>query len=184
MTEPLEPSTRVHAVWAALLKARPQHLAFLRRRLASPADAEDVLQVACLRATSHVDELRADDRLEPWFWRILRNTLADEHRRRGRERKIVAALPVEEAAPTPTETCACSLQALEKMRPSYREMLRRADVEDEPIESVAQTLGITPNNASVRLHRARSAMRSALQERCGTASVRGCQDCDCDGDAC
>ena len=45
---------------------------------------------------------------------------------------------------------------------------------------LADGLGITVNNASVRLHRARRAMRDALCEHCGTDSLRSCQDCPCE----
>ena len=38
---------------------------------------------------------------------------------------------------------------------------------------------ITVGNAKVRLHRARKALREELFRRCGTDSIRACQDCRC-----
>lgn len=178
-----QPDAQVRDVWIALLQERPAHLAFLRRRLSSAADAEDLLQLAWMRAARHLDDLRSDERLSAWFWRILRNTLTDEHRRLGREQAATSELLAEERSVSigeGNETCGCSLGVLEQIRPEYREVLRRADVNEEPIEQVADELGITVNNASVRLHRARKAMRDALLENCGTASLRGCQDCGCE----
>src|SRR5688572_32346081 len=68
---------------------------------------------------------------------------------------------------------------LERIRPEYADVLRRVDIEEEPLSSVAEALGITVNNATVRLHRARKAFREQLQAFCGTASMRACLDCAC-----
>lgn len=59
------------------------------------------------------------------------------------------------------------------------EMLRRVDIEEKPLPGVAEALGITVNNATVRLHRARKALREQLQAFCGTDSMRACLDCAC-----
>lgn len=185
MSEPLDSpyDARVRDTWLVLSRGRPTHLAFLRRRLPSGGDAEDILQLAWMQAARHLDDLHAEAQLEPWFWRILRNTLADEHRRLGRERKVadgmqLAAEPAEPAEPA--KVCGCSLSVLEQIRPEYRDVIRRADLDEEPMHELADGLGITVNNASVRLHRARRAMRDALREHCGTDSLRSCQDCACE----
>jgi RNA polymerase sigma-70 factor (ECF subfamily) len=188
MSRPSEPpalprAAHEQAAWRTLVSKRADHLAFLRRRLPPSAhpDAEDILQLASMNAARHLDQLRAGEQLEPWFWRIVRNTLIDELRRSGRERDIVAALAIDTPPSVARETCGCSLDVLARLRPDYREVLRRADVDEEPIEAVAVGLGITVNNAAVRLHRARKAMRAALLDHCGSASLRSCQDCRCEG---
>jgi hypothetical protein len=43
---------------------------------------------------------------------------------------------------------------------------------------------VTTNNAMVRLHRARRALRSLLQEHCGTTSLRACLSCVCEERGC
>ena len=166
----------------AMAGSRAKQLAFVRRRMASPADAEDVLQTALWRASRHLDELRASDRAEAWFWRILRNTVADENERLGRERRLLEALAGHPALPEhPAESgCACSLGVLDQMKPEYREVLHRADLGDQPLVRVAEDLGITVGNVNVRLHRARKAMRAALRDHCGTDSPRACQECACE----
>ena len=59
-------------------------------------------------------------------------------------------------------------------------MLEQVDLEDRSLDDVARELGITVNNATVRLHRARRALREALAEHCHTTSVRECLDCGCE----
>ncbi len=59
------------------------------------------------------------------------------------------------ATPEEVATCACSLGLLERVRPEHAAVLRRVDLDEEPIAEVARVLGVTTNNATVRLHRAR-----------------------------
>lgn len=173
---------RVRDAWLVLARGRPAYLNFLRRRLPVGADAEDILQLAWMRAARHLDDLHEEAQLEPWFWRILRNTLSDEHRRLGRERNVLAELSLEDEIGEPAGVCGCSLSVLAQIRPEYRDMIRRADLDEEPMQLLADGLGITVGNASVRLHRARKAMREALRDHCGVDGLRSCQDCGCEDD--
>jgi hypothetical protein len=68
---------------------------------------------------------------------------------------------------------------MELLKPEYREMLHRVELEEVSLRETAATLGLTPNNASVRLHRARQALRLALMHMCGTCAEHGCLDCTC-----
>ena len=169
-------------VLRAIARDRARHLAFVRGRLGTFADAEDVLQLALLRAARHLGGLREAERVEAWFWRILRNTLDSERQRVDREGRVIAFVDDAPATTTPEDvaTCACSLGVLGQLKPDYRSMLQRADLDDEPMRAIADDLGITVNNATVRLHRARRSMRDALLAHCGTGSTRACIDCGCD----
>lgn len=165
-----------------VVRERARHLAFVRRQMVQAVDPEDVLQLALLRAARHIADIREGDKLEAWFWSILRNTIHDENERQARQRALQQQLQRHNREPTPHEvaTCACSLGVLQRLKPAYREVLRRADIDEQPLEHISVGLGITPNNAAVRLHRARKAMREALLSHCGTDSLRACQDCGCE----
>lgn len=167
---------------ALLAGQRPAFLAFVRRRVRSGADAEDILQQALLKATSSIDTVRDGERLEAWFYRILRNTVADHHAEWARRetRLEVLAREASEAPPEEAAVCACSLGVLGTLRSEYAEILRRVDVDEESLDDAARAVGITPNNAKVRLHRARKALRGALLSFCGTDSARACASCGCD----
>jgi RNA polymerase sigma-70 factor (ECF subfamily) len=66
------------------------------------------------------------------------------------------------------------------LKPEYAEILRRVDLGESRLDSVAAELGITANNATVRLHRARQALRQRLEQMCGVCAHHGCLNCTCD----
>lgn len=168
---------------AAFVAERETFLAFVRGRIRSGADAEDIFQQALLLASQHADDVRDPTRARAWFFRILRRVLADHHAQWALRESKLALLAVEIETQTPEEVavCACSLGQLERIRPEHADILRRVDIGEQSLSDVAGVLGITVNNATVRLHRARKALRDQLQTFCGTDSIRACFDCCCVG---
>lgn len=164
-----------------LAEQRPAFLAFVRRRVSSGADAEDLLQQGLLKAAERLDTLREGERLEAWFYRVLRNTIADHHAAWARREARLELLAREASMAPPEEAavCGCSLGVLDTLHAEYAEVLRRVDIEEQSLDDVARDLAITPNNAKVRLHRARKALRTALLSYCGTDSVDACASCAC-----
>jgi len=164
-----------------LMADRVAYLGFLRGRVRSGADAEDILQQALVKASQHAPDLKDPSRLRAWFFQILRRTLADDRAQSALRDAKLAALAIEmEEAPGEVALCGCSLGQLERIRPEYADILRRVDIEEQALGEVAQSLGVTVNNATVRLHRARKALREQLRTFCGTDSARACADCGCD----
>ena len=72
--------------------------------------------------------------------------------------------------------CASSMGLLENLRPKYAAILRRIDIEGESIGEAALNLGLSTNNAKVRI--------IARETRSGGVdSIRACQACDDDAAA-
>jgi RNA polymerase sigma factor (sigma-70 family) len=179
-------------------RARVEHLLtehrdalfrFVRGRLGDSAAADDVVQQVSLRAFQHVSGLRDAAAGRAWLFRIARNALADLHGRRALEpvptaaetlNEMVGGLVPEDDAPT----CRCILKQAGDLKAEYASLLSAVVVEGRPIVQVAAELGISANNATVRLHRARAALKQRLVEHCGTESVRACLNCSCDERRC
>jgi len=79
-----------------------------------------------------------------------------------------------------TFVCMCLYKLLPLLKPEYADILRRVDLENEPREAVAAAMGLTLGNLTVRLHRARQALRRALQLTCETCPIHGYIDCGCE----
>lgn len=137
--------------------------------------AEDILQDGFVRA---------EESAVAWFYRLLRNALVDHFRRRATEDRALAAVATESATPEADaelhETiCACIRDLIETLKPEYAAALRRVELEGEKVDAFSRSVGITATNASVRLHRAREALRRRVIESCGTCVAHGCRDCEC-----
>jgi RNA polymerase sigma factor (sigma-70 family) len=169
----------------SLLDLRRRFLAFLERRVEDRAIAEDILQAAYVRALESKGRLRADESAVAWFYRILRNAVIDHYRRRTTEGAALErwAKELESAtAPEPQleETaCQCIAGALDVIAPAYAEFLREVDLKEGSLAAYASAHGVTHNNATVRAHRARAALRKQLIRCCGVCAERGCIDCRC-----
>lgn len=188
MTEPrtAEPEstddrTRVANV---LVENHRAFLRFLERRVGDRALAEDLLQDAFTRNLDRLSDL-PDEGLVAWFYRVLRNAAIDRHRRKGAEERGLAAFTQElvdtahPAGDVYREICACVGRLASTLKPAYAEVLRAVDVEDTPVKVFAESAGLTPSNAGVRLFRAREALRTKVAASCGTCAEHGCLDCSC-----
>src|SRR5512133_3230317 len=95
-----------------LLRHRGKLLGFIQKRVSDPDIAEDVLQEGLLKALRSSDELRDEERLLPWFYRMLNNAIIDTYRKRSVETRYLEAYAreaqVEEAGPEDEAAlCAC-----------------------------------------------------------------------------
>jgi RNA polymerase sigma factor (sigma-70 family) len=169
-----------------LVENHRRFLAFLERRVGSRAAAEDILQDAFVRSLDRADTLRDSDAVIPWFYRLLRNAVVDHYRRDGAEDRALAyvAGTAAESAPGPDEElrdeiCACVASLVDTLKPEYAAAIKRVDLDGAAVADFAREIGITANNAGVRLHRAHEALRRQLASSCGTCATHGCLDCHC-----
>jgi RNA polymerase sigma-70 factor (ECF subfamily) len=120
-----------------------------------------------------------------WFYRVLRNAVVDHYRRGGASERALAALTRqldEEIEPSVDErkaVCRCVARLSETLKLEYAQALRRIDVDGISVQDYAAEAGITPNNAGVRVFRARQTLRKRVVHWCGSCASRGCIDCSC-----
>ena len=168
-----------------LVKGHREFLAFLERRVESRAVAEDILQAAFTRGLERGGDVQ-DEKVVAWFYRVLRNAVIDHYRQRSSTARAMEAwgreFPdvQEPEAELRREICHCVSGLLETLKPEYREALRIVDLQEGKLKDLAQQSGITAENAAVRVHRARAALRRRIEQACGTCSVHGCLDCSCE----
>ena len=149
------------ALESRLLLQRRSFASFLRRQVGDPELAEDILQEAFSKALEREQDLRDPEASVAWFYRVLRNAVIDHRRRKGAEERRLdrfaqaLASESEPDAELLAEACKCVHALMEGLKPEYSTTLRQVELEGRPLPEVAERAGITANNASVRLHRAR-----------------------------
>jgi RNA polymerase sigma-70 factor (ECF subfamily) len=168
-----------------LIDAREDLLAFVRKRVNDPDLAEDILQSSLLKAVRSAPAVEREDRLVPWFYRILRNAIIDSYRARGSTDREVPLEPelseeLEEDSEVYRVACECVLSLISDLKPEYSQLIEALDIEQRPTEAVAAELGITATNLKVRRHRARQALRRSLEQTCRICAEHHCLDCTCE----
>lgn len=171
----------------SLVAERETFRRFLIHRLGNETEADDLLQESLLRALQRGDGLRRGERVVPWFYRILRNAVADHFRRNAADQRKVERWSNELKADTLDSSsgdwehavCACFEGLLPSLKPRYAEILRRVDLHGEIKIVVARDLKLSIGAFNVVLHRARAALRRRLEIFCGACSREYCLTCAC-----
>ncbi len=169
-----------------LMQHRSRFVDWLARRTRSRDLAEEILQTAYVRALERGTPEAGDEGLVAWFHAVLRNAWLDRIRRTGAEVEGAQRLARETSESGPDQElrdaiCACVRDAVEALKPEYAAMIREVDLGERPLAEVAREARITSNNAGVRLHRARQALRRQLAKLCGACATHGCLECHCRG---
>lgn len=170
-------------ITAQLLAHRQVFKAFLASRVGNDADAEDLLQNGLVKALHRAGELKDGEKAVAWFYQLLRNVIIDHVRSRTAAAKrdeawATNAVTLADDADAERHICACFEKLLPALKPAQADLLRRVELHGQSVAEAAAAVGMTPNNASVTLHRGRAELRTKLMDFCGDCQ---CLDnCECE----
>jgi RNA polymerase sigma-70 factor (ECF subfamily) len=163
-------------------------LAVAKRILRNPDDASEAVQEAFLQAFRAIDRFEGESKLSTWLHRITVNAclLRLRHAKRHPESPIEELLPhfdetghrvdAHADGDWPEDVLARMERreleervrdAIERLPESFRTVVLLRDIEGLSTEETAMALGIRPEAAKMRLHRARQALRSLLEPQFG-----------------
>jgi RNA polymerase sigma-70 factor (ECF subfamily) len=156
-----------------------------------PAVAEDLTQETFLRAFRKLETLRDDSKISAWLYRISTNLCRDHYRRTSRSPYTVSfeASREDESAGVPEtrpdadrppldqwleqdEMSACVQAYLEELPDAHRAAVLLHDLEGMTDSEIAEMLGCSVGAVKIRLHRARTKLKSALESGCDFSTDR------------
>ncbi len=162
-----------------VLRANAPRIAqFAARMCRTQTQAEDVTQDTLVAAARGLSSFRQDSALPTWLYQIARRFCQKQQRRGKSVRQAEVSLDDDGARepltlfadlPEPGDTLDAHrmaervAQALEQLRPAYREVLVLRDVEGLTAPEVASMLGLQVATVKTRLHRARLELRDRLR---------------------
>jgi len=169
-----------------LYDANYQRFRGLLARMAGPQEAEDLAQAVFAKAAKALPTFRSEAQTSTWLYRIAVNVAADWLRSRStHEAKLTVPLPDapdEDIAamngtdingqPTPEQELTrkdmrdCIRSEIGKLPDAHRSVLMLSALGELTDDEIAQTLGISPVNVKVRLHRARQEFKKIIAARC------------------
>ena len=141
-------------------------LAVARRILRDLDLAEDATQQALLTAWQDLPQLRDPARFDAWSYRLLVRACYGEGRKERRWAPNLRLLPADEPVATDDLSSVIDRDQLERgfrrLSIEHRTVVVLHHYLDQPLEQVAEILGIPLGTAHSRLHHAMRALRAAL----------------------
>jgi len=183
-------------------------LSYVRGRVATVDDAEDILQDVFLRIHANLDRLKDSQRVAAWIYQIARNAITDYHRSRAR-RAGAAGLAGEgdEAAvaaygdDAASDACRraidelghCLRPFLARLPEHYRQAVTLTELKGMRQTEAARELGLSVSGMKARVQRGRGKLKEAILDCCAVEFDRrgglvdyqrreggDCEDCACE----
>jgi RNA polymerase sigma-70 factor, ECF subfamily len=160
---------------AALESLIGQHadrwFAVARQMLGSEHDAADALQEAYVAAVSGIGNFRGESLPSTWVHRIIVNSCLTKLRSRRKTISVeidecFASLPERDRL-VADETRNIVHECIARLPRSYRDVLVMRDIEEQNTHDTARMLRMAPGAVKTRLHRARRALRTLIEESVG-----------------
>ena len=180
-------------MWREML---PQLQTFVRRRIANPDRADDLVAEILLRIHQNVGSLDDRERLPNWVFRIARNAIIDEYRRAARSREHLTASLQEEPAPPEEdepgvvhELSVCLRPMLAGLPEEQAAAVQMIDLDGMSQADAAKQAGVSLSGMKSRVQRGRRRLAELLGQCCAlTLDGRGQPmdyepppDCGCAG---
>jgi RNA polymerase sigma-70 factor, ECF subfamily len=165
----------------------PRLLRLARRLLPNEEDARDALQDAMVAVYKSIGNFESGSALATWLHRIVVNSALMKLRTKRRHpeedieqylprfledgHQTIPSTPWTKTTPESADTViernelrAAVREAIQKLPDPYRIVLQLRDIEELSTAETAEILGINANTVKIRLHRARQALRTLLDE--------------------
>jgi RNA polymerase sigma-70 factor (ECF subfamily) len=156
-----------------LIDLLPRLRRFASTLVASAADADDLVQIACLRAIERPDSFLPGTRLDAWVFTILRNAWRDDLRRR-RVRDGQGTIDAEAASELVDANDGAAHLAEREVRDAMlglpeglSSVLLLVSVEGYTYAEAARILDIPAGTVTSRIARARAMLATSLGEERG-----------------
>ncbi|MCU0662791.1 MAG: sigma-70 family RNA polymerase sigma factor [Myxococcota bacterium] len=159
---------------------------FVFRMLGSTAEAEDLAQEVFISVFKHIDAFRGESSLATWIYRIAANHVKNRrkyHGRRPYDRPLQSASALDPGrsgegavlgagqVSRPDEMVEglqlerILQEAILALDEEHRMVLVLRDVQNESYDVISEVTGLPLGTVKSRLHRARLALKEALEER-------------------
>ena len=163
--------TEARGAWSEIeARLRP----YVARRVASPADVDDLLQEIFVRMQRGLAELRDGERFGGWVYRIAEHAIVDSIRARARD-PVVGSAQVPDGSSLEGEDEAEALQSdlgecvslfVARLPSPYREAITLTELEGLTQKDAAEMLGISLSGMKSRVQRGREKIRDMFDECC------------------
>ena len=188
---------------------RDQIFGYVRRRVATVQDAEDIVQDVFVRIHANLDQLQDAQRLTPWIYRIAHNVVTDYHRRRATAGGAIEKLAEETertargrsrddalengSSKASAELAHCTAALMERLPERQRQAMALTELDGLTQKQAAEQLDLSVPGVKARVRRGRRQLKQLLLDCCHVELDRRrgvvdyeprnggtCNECACD----
>lgn len=160
---------RYPCILAAWQHHEAELLGFLRQRLASPDDAEDMLQDVFLKAVRQGPLFCQVANPRAWLFQVARHAVIDRYRTAHPSIELPddLAAPASDSGADELDTlAACLPRVLSELAEPDRVAIQLCEIDGLTQQAFANRLGLTLPAAKSRIQRARARLRAHLTDAC------------------
>lgn len=164
---------QTEAIW---VKVQAKLKAYVRSKIQDEAGADDVLQEIFLKMHENIHQLKHEEKVEYWLFRIAQNAVNDHFRQQRRQYTMLPEVgpdttEEERQAQSLTEEVSQWLPFMLLLLPEkYREALYLTEVEGLSQRELAEKLDISYSGAKSRVQRGREKLREVVLQCCEVAT--------------
>ncbi|MDA0832067.1 MAG: RNA polymerase sigma factor SigZ [Planctomycetota bacterium] len=162
-----QPKVTTEQIWRELSDRLRQ---FIRSRVTSAADVDDILQTVFLRIHQNFDTLRRVERMESWVFQITRNAVAD-HFRKKQEVPTGDASTISVAEPSREENvnrdvAGCLSTLIDHLPEAQKRAVSLYELEGKSQAEIAERESISLSGVKSQIQRGRRKLEAMLRECC------------------
>ena len=178
-------------------------LSYIKRRVHTADDAEDILQEVFVRIHANLKHLKDTRSVTAWIYQIARNAITDYHRKQATSARALAGLADDAADGTGDppdivreardEFGRCLAPLLNELPEHYRQAITLIELNGVRQKDAAAELGLSVSGMKARVQRGRSRLKDVILDCCNVELDRrgslidyerrdgcACEDCSCD----
>lgn len=149
-----------------------QLLGYVRRKVRSKEDADDILQNVFIRISSSVENLSDEKKMKAWIFAITRNAVIDYYRMRAHRTKSAVMENatgdvIDSPDSDPTQGLVqCVASMIELLPIQYRDVITASEIDGIPQKALAEIYGVPYPSMRSRIQRGRHRLKKILYACC------------------
>jgi RNA polymerase sigma-70 factor (ECF subfamily) len=151
----------------AWIKYQQQLLSFIRSKVETLEDAEDILNDVFVKFTQTVNENAIPGNVSSWLYRVTKNRIVDYYRAKKRFEQLPEDLSAEsDDADMIRQLSLCMLPMIKALPETYQQPLMLSEIEGKKYKEVAAELGLSLSAVKSRILRGREKLNKSMVSCC------------------
>jgi RNA polymerase sigma-70 factor (ECF subfamily) len=147
-------------------------LSYLKSKIRSNEDAEDILQNVFIKISSNIDKLTEEVRLKNWIFTITKNAVIDYYRVNANKKKIAVLQPLDEnvfETDDPDNTKGldqCVGSMINLLPEEYRDIITDSEIRGIKQKDLADKYGMAHSSMRSKVQRGRERLKQLFYNCC------------------